>query len=81
MDRGNVALAALRGRKPASATDIERLDQDPFESQPIDQHIEPDAVTADDHQVGKVRSADQLVGQVAAVRPLEGPYSAETGVA
>src|SRR5215472_9251505 len=60
MNGGNVALAAFAGREPAGAADIECLDRYPFGLQPIDQHIEPDAVATDNHEIGKVRPADQL---------------------
>ena len=48
------------GREPAGAADIERLDRDPFGLQPSDQHVEPDAVAADDDEIGEVCPADQL---------------------
>src|SRR5215468_3648516 len=60
MDSGNVALAAFGSGETAGAADIERLDRDPFGSQPIDQHIEADAVAADDGEVGEMHPADQL---------------------
>ena len=60
MDWGNIALATFCGGETAGAADIEHLDRDPLGLQPADQHIEADAVAADDDEVGEVRAPDQL---------------------
>jgi len=60
MYRGDVALATLSGGEPAHAADIERLDGNRFGLQPADQNVEPDAVAADDDEIGEVGAANKL---------------------
>ena len=56
MDAGDVALAALRRRKAARASDVQRLDRDALQHQASDQQIQTDAMTADHDKVRRLMS-------------------------
>ena len=55
MDAGDVALAALGGFQPGEAADGEELRAHARLLQLAEQVIEPDAVAADDDEVGELQ--------------------------